>query len=65
MENTELTVPSHFIKTMLSIAAERDCDTEQLITNIGINPQDIADEKPISVLQYGELHHHIPPPAKH
>lgn len=59
MDSTQLTVPARFVNTMLSIAADRDCDTHSLLTDVGINPKDIDDDKPISVLSYGELHHHI------
>lgn len=59
MDSTQLTVPARFVNTMLSIAADRNCDTNDLLTDVGIDPKDIDDNKPISVLMYGELHHHI------
>ena len=59
MDNSQLTVPAHFVNTMLAIAAERNCDTDQLLRDIGIDPEAIANGEAISVLLYGELHHHI------
>ncbi len=59
MDQTQATVPSHFVTTMLAIAAERNCDTQALLSSIGINPEDITNQQPISALLYGELHHHI------
>lgn len=59
MESTQLTVPAHFVNTMLTIAADRDCNVEQLLADIGVKASDIDNGTPISVLQYGELYHHI------
>ena len=59
MENNQATVPHHFVETMLTMAAEQGCDTNKLLRNIGINPVDIAAKKPVSILRYGELYHHI------
>lgn len=59
MQNSQHTVPARYVTTMLGIAAERDCDTDQLLSDIGIDPQDIIDGNSISALLYGELHHHI------
>ncbi|HEB28790.1 MAG TPA: AraC family transcriptional regulator [Porticoccus sp.] len=59
MENAQLTVPARFVNTMLTIAADRECDIDALLQDIGINPKDIAEDKAISVLLYGQLHHHI------
>jgi AraC-like DNA-binding protein len=59
MDNQQLTVPARYVTTMLAIAAERHCDTDQLLKNIGIKQQDIVEGNPIPVLMYGELHHHI------
>jgi AraC-like DNA-binding protein len=59
MENAQLTVPARFVKTMLIIAEDRQCDSDALLQGIGINPKDIAEDKDIPVLLYGQLHHHI------
>ena len=59
MRENQLTVPTRFVNIMLNIAAERHCDTNALLKQIGINPADIANDKPISALLYGELHHQI------
>lgn len=44
---------------MLDIAAERNCDTDELLRRIGIDRKDIEQGKSLPVLLYGELHHHI------
>lgn len=59
MDSTKITVPAKFVNTMLSIAAERDCDINALLQDIGIDPKDIEQERPVSAVLYGELHHHI------
>ena len=59
MESTKLTVPAYFVNKMLTIAAERDCSVDELLRNIGVKSSDIEAGASISVLQYGELHHHI------
>lgn len=59
MQNQQPTVPARYVTTMLSIAAQHDCDTDELLRIIGIDPQDIIEGNAISVLMYGELHHHI------
>jgi len=59
MESTQLTVPAHFVNTMLTIAADRDCNVDELLGDIGVKASDIEAGASISVLQYGELHHHI------
>ena len=59
MESSQLTVPARFVNDMLAIAAERHCNTDELLLGLGINPQDIVDGKALPVLLYGELHHHI------
>lgn len=59
MESPQPTVASNYIINMLSIAAERNCNIDELLISIGIDPQDIESGKPISALLYGELHHHI------
>ena len=59
MDSSRITVPAKFVNTMLNIAAERNCDTDALLEDIGINPKDIEQEQPVSAILYGELHHHI------
>ena len=58
MESTTPTVPARFVTTMLNIAAAQDCDTDQLLADIGIDAGDIARDQPSSALHYGELQHH-------
>ncbi len=59
MESSRLTVPAHFVHTMLSVAAQRHCNTDELLRDIGINPSDITADKAIPVLLYSQLHHRI------
>ncbi|MGK0500390.1 MAG: AraC-like DNA-binding protein [Oceanicoccus sp.] len=59
MDNQQLTVPASFVNTMLTIAAQRDCNTDKLLQHIGIDPAAIAAGKAVTALQFGELHHHI------
>ncbi|MEH6557207.1 MAG: helix-turn-helix domain-containing protein [Oceanicoccus sp.] len=59
MNDTKITVPIRFVNTMLSIAENRNCNVDELIQRIGIDPEDIANNRPIPVLLYGELHHQI------
>jgi len=59
MNDTKITVPIHFVNTMLAIAKSRHCNVDELIQRIGIDPDDITNNRPIPVLLYGELHHQI------
>ena len=59
MKSPKLSVPPHYISTMLAIASDHNCDPDKLLIDIGIDPKDIAQGNAISPLHYGELHHHI------
>ena len=59
MESSQLTVPAKFVKLMLDQATEHGCDIDDLLNRTGINRKALEQGDPLSVLQYGELHHHI------
>lgn len=59
MNTTQPSVPAHFVNKMLTIAAEHNCDVDQLLNSIGLKTSDIEAGASITTLQYGELHHHI------
>ena len=42
MDSIHATVPHHFVETMLGIAAERYCDTDEVLREIGIDPANTA-----------------------
>jgi AraC-like DNA-binding protein len=55
----QATVPAHYVRVMTAIANEHQCDTEALLSRIGIDQALIDTDQPISALLYGELHHQI------
>jgi AraC-like DNA-binding protein len=59
MDSSQLTVPAKFVSTMLETAAEHRCDTDALLDHVGIDRKELEQGKPLPVLLYGELHHHI------
>ena len=55
----KLTIPTRYIRSMLSIAEQRQCDIEQLLASVGVSREHLDQHDNMPILFYGELYHTI------
>lgn len=55
----QLTIPTRYVHSMLSLAQQRDCDPEKLLASIGGSLAQLEQAQEVPILFYGELYHAI------
>lgn len=59
MPLAESSIPVEYVRSLLATAKEQGCDTEELLHELRIHPDDIADGRYFSAVKYGQLYQRI------
>jgi hypothetical protein len=55
----QLNLPTRYVHSMLSLAAQRQCDPDTLLKSIGGSLEQLESADSVPILFYGELYHAI------
>ena len=55
----QLTIPTRYVRSMLSVAELRQCNIDELLTSVGGSRQQLEENASVPMLFYGELYHAI------
>lgn len=55
----QLTIPTRYVRSMLNVAEQRQCDIAQLLASVGGSLQQLDTQESVPILFYGELYHAI------
>lgn len=55
----QLTIPTHYVRSMLNFAELRQCNIDELLTSVGSDLQQLQESNSVPIIFYGELYHAI------